>query len=203
MAKVAKRRHLLVARAGSVIEGVGFRLSGRGVKGLVTSVYRDSGSIRWLGKGFWAVADQGLFAASNFVLSVLLARWLSPQDYGAFAAAFAVFLFVGTLHTGLLTEPMLVFGSGRYKERLSEYLGTLLYGHAVFGLLSGCALLLASLGVALLGLRGLSTVILALAFTGPFILVLWLMRRASYARLQPRLATLGGALYMVLMLVGT
>jgi hypothetical protein len=82
----------------------------------------------WLEGGFWAILDQSLFAISNFALNLLLAHWLSPQDYGAFAAVFAVFLLIGTLHTGPLTEPMLVLGSGRYKNRLTEHLGTLLEG---------------------------------------------------------------------------
>ena len=164
--------------------------------------YRDQPPIRWLGKGFWAVADQGLFASSNFVLNILLARWLSPQDYGAFAAMFAVFLLVGTIHTGLLTEPMLVFGSARYKDRLSEYLGTLLGGHLGFSVLSGLLLLLASLGFVLAGSSALSMVLLALTLAGPFILLLWLMRRACYIRLEPHLAASGGALYMILLLAG-
>lgn len=153
-------------------------------------------------KGFWAVTDQGLFAISNFVLNILLARWLYPQDYGAFAATFAVFLFLGTLHTGVLTEPMVVFGSGRYKNRLSEYLGTLLGGHLGFAVLSGLLLLLASLGLGLAGLSSLSMMLLALALAGPFILLLWLMRRACYIRLEPHLAASGGALYMALLLAG-
>ena len=82
----------------------------------------------WLARGFWAILDQGLFSVSNFALNLLLAHWLSPHHYGAFAAVFAVFLLLGTLHTGLLSEPMLVLGSGRYKNRLTEYLGTLLEG---------------------------------------------------------------------------
>ncbi len=72
--------------------------------------------------------DQGLFSISNLVLNVLLARWLLPEDYGIFATAFAIFLLVATLHTGLFEEPMLVFGSGKYRNRISEYLGTLLHG---------------------------------------------------------------------------
>ncbi len=91
---------------------------------------------RWLMKGFWAVSDQGLFSLSNFALSVLLARWLVPQDYGAFTVAFAVFLLIGTFHTALLSEPMLVFGPSRYKGRFSEYLGALMYGHVGFAVLS-------------------------------------------------------------------
>jgi|DewCreStandDraft_1066081.scaffolds.fasta_scaffold00244_55 hypothetical protein len=32
----------------------------------------------WARKGFWAVLDQGLFAGSNFLVSVLLARDVFP-----------------------------------------------------------------------------------------------------------------------------
>lgn len=153
-------------------------------------------------KGFWAVADQGLFAGSNFVLNVLLARWLAPSDYGAFALMFAIFLLVGCLHTAMLTEPMLVFGPGRYEGRLSEYLGSLVYGHVAFAVASGFLLLVSSLVLALLGFGSLAAVLVALALAGPFILFLWLMRRACYARLEPHLAASGGALYMALMLAG-
>jgi O-antigen/teichoic acid export membrane protein len=159
-------------------------------------------SKRWMTKGFWAVLDQGLFAASNFVLNVLLARWLSPSDYGAFSIAFAVFLLIASLHTATLCEPMLVFGSGKYRNRLSEYLGILVYGNMGFAALGSLALLLASLGIALWGSIALSVVLLALALAGPFVLLLWLMRRACYVRLDPRLAATGGAWYMILMLAG-
>jgi capsular polysaccharide biosynthesis protein/O-antigen/teichoic acid export membrane protein len=157
---------------------------------------------RWLTKGFWAVMDQGLFAMSNFVLNVLLARWLSPSDYGAFSVAFAVFLLIASLHTATLCEPMLVFGSGKYKSRLPEYLGILVYGNMGFAALGSLALLLASLCLALWGSSSLSGVLLALALVGPFVLLLWLMRRACYVRLDPRLAASGGAWYMALMLAG-
>jgi O-antigen/teichoic acid export membrane protein len=143
-----------------------------------------------------------LFATSNFVLNILLARWLTPEEYGAFSTAFAVFLLVGGLHTATLTEPMLVFGPGKYKGRLSEYLGALIYGHLGFAALGSFALLLAGLGLALWGAMSLAAVLLALALAEPFILFLWLMRRACYARLEPHLAVSGGAWYMLLMLAG-
>jgi len=47
--------------------------------------------LHWTGKGGLAVVDQALFAGSNFLLSILLARWLTPAEYGAFAVADAVF----------------------------------------------------------------------------------------------------------------
>jgi O-antigen/teichoic acid export membrane protein len=157
---------------------------------------------RWLKKGFWAGMDQGLFAASNFAVNVLLARWLTPYEYGAFGLAFAIFLLVGRLHQAALLEPMLVFGPGRYKDRLSEYLGALVYGHFAFAALGSLALLAASLVFALWSSWALCSVMLALALTEPFILFLWFMRRACYARLEPRMSASGGAGYMVLMICG-
>lgn len=158
---------------------------------------------RWLTQGVWAVLDQGLFSISNLVLNVLLARWLLPEDYGIFATAFAIFLLVATLHTGLFEEPMLVFGSGKYRNRISEYLGTLLHGHLGFGILIGLVLAFISLVLTLSGSTTASEGLLALALAGPFMLLLWLMRQACYARLEPHLAALASALYIILVLAGT
>lgn len=143
-----------------------------------------------------------MFAASNFVLTVLLARWLTPQDFGAFVVVYAVFWFLGTIHNGLLIEPMLVFGSGKYRDRLSEYLGVLSYGHLGFTALGSLLFLLASLSFELMGSEALSLAFLGLALASPLILYQWLMRQACYIQLKPRSAALAGALYMVLMLLG-
>lgn len=165
-------------------------------------IYRERGFSRWLGKGFWAIVDRGLFATSNFVLTVLLARWLTPQDYGAFIVAYTVLWLLGTVHNGLLAEPMLVFGSGRYKDSFSEYLGVLLYGHVGLTALGSFLLLLAALSFKLASLDTLFSVFLGLAFASPLILYQWLMRQACYVQFKPRLAAWGGTLYMFLMLCG-
>jgi len=146
--------------------------------------------------------DQGLFATSNFVLNILLARWLTLQEYGAFALAFALFLLVGNLYQAAFLEPMLVFGPGKYKDRLQEYLGALVYGHLAFATLGSLAFLLAGLGLTLWGARELAGIISALGLVLPLIFLLWLMRRACYARLEPHLAALGSAWYMAFMLAG-
>ena len=100
--------------------------------------------IPWLQKGSFAILDQGLFAGTNFLINIFLARWLEPAQYGAFATAYSIFLLLGTFHTAILTEPMLVFGSGKYSRRFHEYLGFLLYGHA--GLTLPVGMLLAGVG---------------------------------------------------------
>lgn len=157
---------------------------------------------RWLGKGFWAITDQGLFAISNFGLNVLLARWLTPTEYGAFSVAYTIFLLIGTVHTALLTEPMLVFGPGRYRSRLSAYLSALLRGHWLFGALTG--VLFAAAGAVSWRLTNspMTPALFGLALAAPFILFQWLMRRACYVDLQPRLAAHAGAIYLGLIAAG-
>jgi O-antigen/teichoic acid export membrane protein len=143
-----------------------------------------------------------LFAISNFFLSVMLARWLAPKAYGAFAVAFTIFLLLGSFHTALLSEPMLVFGQGRYKGRHSEYLRVLLSGH--WGLVMLGSLILGCSGTVLwrFGSGALAAALLGFALAGPFILLLWFMRRACYIRLEPRLAASGGLVYLLLMASG-
>jgi len=155
-----------------------------------------------LAKGFWALLDRGLFATSSFAINILLARWLTPHEYGAFVLVFSVSVFFGVVQSAVLLEPMLVFGPGRYKDRLPEYLGTLVYGQFAYFALVSLALLLASFGLALRGSGTASVIMLASALATPWIQLQELLRRACYAHLGPRLAASGGAWYMVLMLSG-
>src|ERR1035437_10172823 len=150
------------------------------------------GWMPWVGKGSLAILDQGLFAGSNFLLNVLLARWIAPADYGAFALAYSVFLLLGVFHSALLTGPMLVFGPGKYRERFPEYIGILLRGH--FALMLPCAVLLpvAALLLGWLYSPAVGRAFVALAVAAPFILLLWLLRRAFYVRLNPGWAAAGG-----------
>ena len=48
------------------------------------------GLVRLGSQGGWAVVDQALFAGSNLLVNVLLARWLSGAEYGAFVTAYSV-----------------------------------------------------------------------------------------------------------------
>jgi O-antigen/teichoic acid export membrane protein len=159
---------------------------------------------RWLGKGFWALADQGFLATGNFALNVLLARWLSPQEYGAFTVAFAIFLLLGALHIALFSEPMLIFGLGSYSDRLSVYTSAVLNTHLRFTALSSLSLLLLGVACGLFGFRDLASAFLVLALASPFILFLSLVRGICYLHSEKlSLAGLGSGLYMALMLSGT
>jgi O-antigen/teichoic acid export membrane protein len=158
------------------------------------------GSLPWVGKGSLAILDQGLFSGTNFIVNILLARWLAPAEYGAFALAFSVFLLLGVFHNAILIEPMLVFGPGKYRERFSEYLGILLRGHFAL-MLPGAALMVAvAFLLGWLYSPEVEQTFLALAIAGPFILLLWLLRRAFYVRLNPGWAAAGGGVYLLILL---
>lgn len=159
-------------------------------------------ALPWLKKGTWTILDQGLFAGSNFALNLLLARWLLPTEYGAFTVAFSAFMLLGTLHSGLLTEPMLVFGPGRYRSWLPQYLNALLRANAGFGGLGAVVLGVVGYGFYLRGAGEVAAVLFALALTQPFILLLWLARRACYVRRRPEWSALSGLLYTALVLLG-
>jgi O-antigen/teichoic acid export membrane protein len=157
----------------------------------------------WLAKGIWAATDQGLFACANFSVSVLLARWLSPNGYGAFAVAFSVLMLLGAIHGALLTEPMLVFGPSRFKDRTSAYLRRLVLLHFALCFLMSFLLLLFVLARDLFSISGAVAVSIgALALSSPAVLFLWLMRRACYIESRPRLAAVGGLIYPIVLIPG-
>jgi len=151
-------------------------------------------------KGGLAILDQALFAGTNFIVNILLARWLTPTEYGAFALAYSVFLLFGTFHTASLTEPMMVFGSGKYAGHFEQYLGILVRGHFTLMLPGGLILVAAAFLLGRVYSTSVERAFLGLALAAPFILLLWLVRRAFYVRLQPGWAAAGGSLYLVLLL---
>ena len=66
---------------------------------------------RWQTPALISLADQAVFSGSMLLVNILLARWTSPEEFGAFAVLFAVFLIFAGFHNALIVEPMSVFGA--------------------------------------------------------------------------------------------
>ncbi len=148
----------------------------------------------WTAKGGLAVLDQGLFAGTNFIANLLLARWLAPSEYGAFAVAYSVFLLFGTLYSSFLTEPMLVYGPGKYFSRIQQYLGFLLRGH--FAISASLSVMLFAVGLAVGRFYPMVGWALAgVALAAPWILLVWFARSAFYVGSKPGWPAAGGAIY--------
>lgn len=152
--------------------------------------------------GAAAVLDQGLFTGANFVLSVLLARWLSPAQYGAFAIAFTVVLFLRTAHTALIVEPMLVYGPNGRFGGFPDYLGRVVAGNFVLvGLLAGVGCT-AALFVRELLSHEVGNAILVASATLPATFCLVLLRYAYYASYRPGYSAASSLVYLLVLVPG-
>jgi len=151
---------------------------------------------RVVGQTSWAVIDHGLLSFANFAANLVLALWLTPAEYGGYVAASAVFWIALSGYDGLLIQPMMVFGSGRFHDRPSTYLAILVSFHWCVSAMISAALAVGGLGVMFWGspLSGLS--ILGYAVAAPLVLLQQLLGRTFYVWSHPWRAAVTSAIYM-------
>jgi O-antigen/teichoic acid export membrane protein len=152
-------------------------------------------------RGGVSIVQQGFFAGAHFVTNVMLARWLPPVSYGAFALNYSVFLLLLLLYVALFFEPMMVYGAGRYAATFPAYIRILFRAHFLL-LLPVC--LLSMFAAPLLGrfyTHEFQVAFFWLALMSPFLLLVWLCRAAFYAQLNPRAGAAAGACYFVVLVL--
>ena len=148
-------------------------------------------------RAFWGIADHGLFSITNFALSIVLARWLTATDYGAFAIAFSVFLLIAALQIGTIIEPMLIFGSGRYGHCFVAYVRTVTKAHfIVMAFCSGLLLVMAGV-LAALGNAAVAMALVGLSVATPFFLFASVRRRVFYVDGRVQYAALSSAVLLI------
>jgi O-antigen/teichoic acid export membrane protein len=157
---------------------------------------------RWGVQSALAIFDQGLTAAAGFGVNLVLARWLPAEAYGAFAVAFAGYLFVSGFHNVLLLEPLSVLGPARHTDRLRFYFHAQIKVHGLLVGILAIAVLFAGLLMQRFAPQNpLAGALIGSALAVPFLLLLWLVRRICYVLKQPSTAVLGSAAYFVLISV--
>jgi O-antigen/teichoic acid export membrane protein len=149
-----------------------------------------------------AIVDQGLFAGTNFVVNVYLARHLPQSSYGAFALAQAAYALLASAFGAVLTEPMTVFGAGKYSSRFESYLAALLSASYRISLIASVVTAVAGWVCGRFLAQELGQALFGLAVAVPFLLHALLGRAANYARLRPGASLGGGVLYCVFALLG-
>lgn len=77
--------------------------------------------MRWGIKGGMSILDQGIYSGANFVSAIILARWQQPHDYGVYSVAFAAFLFLSGIYTGMVLEPVTIFAPSRFNLDQHDY----------------------------------------------------------------------------------
>lgn len=159
--------------------------------------------LSWMHKGSVAILDQGLISGSNFLISILLARWMAPEQYGAFSLAFAIALLFIPAFQALIYEPMTVFGPSVYQDCQREYLHALLRIYAGLAFAIFLALGLAAWVSQAFGRSvALPGALTGVALATPVLLLYGLARAAFYFQLRPQGALKGAVLYSALVLSG-
>jgi O-antigen/teichoic acid export membrane protein len=154
-------------------------------------------------KGGLAVFDQGLVTGSNFALAILLARWLTPVQYGAYAVAFSIFVLIAMLYQALLLEGMSVFGASVFRNCLRGYLKSMVS----LCLAAAAAIFIAlavSAGIAfkIAPSSGLPGALAGVAIATPLILLFWLAKRTFYLQLTPGPSAAGAFFYSAMIIGG-
>jgi O-antigen/teichoic acid export membrane protein len=161
-------------------------------------------SIRWLpviGKGSLAILDQALISGSNFLIGILLARWMTQDQYGVYALTFSIFVLLSILYQSLLLEPQSVFGPSEFRENQRGYLGTMLWLQVGLSALILLVLgLSAFVGWKLGWHKGLPNSLLGVTIAAPCVLLFYLVRQACYVIPKPQLAVQGSSIYFVLVI---
>jgi O-antigen/teichoic acid export membrane protein len=144
----------------------------------------------------WLIADQGIFALSNFITNVLFARWLLPVDYGMFTVSFSGYLLLTVFHFGTILEPLLVQSAQVGANRLRSYIVTLIGAHVILiggvSFMAGTGFWLAHL----LHVPEIGLAILGAGIGGSFMCTLLTARRLCLVFLSTRVSALIGILYM-------
>lgn len=69
-------------------------------------------------KGFWALADQGVVSAADFLTLNLLARWFDQSAFGIYNVVLETILWVNTLQNALVLYPLTIKGAGGSRRDL-------------------------------------------------------------------------------------
>lgn len=142
-----------------------------------------------------AVSDQLLFSGSNFVVSVLLGRWMAYESYGAFTYAYSLLLLLSTFHNALLLEPFTVLGSSQYRFTLQTYTRRMARLQLYWTVIVSSLCLPIGLGVWLAGNASLGGALLGLSVAQGAILYFWYVRRKWYVVQRIHRAVFGSAIF--------
>jgi O-antigen/teichoic acid export membrane protein len=99
-----------------------------------------SGLIRqFLGREVWALGDQAIVSATNFLTNLMLARFMGLREFGIFVLAWMSVLFVNSLQTALIIAPMMSIGPKQEEKDRPSYFGAVVFQELV--LVSACFVL--------------------------------------------------------------
>jgi len=86
---------------------------------------------QFLGREVWALADQAIVSATNFLTNLMLARFMGLREFGIFVLAWMSVLFVNSLQTALIIAPMMSIGPKQEEKDRPSYFGAVIFQELV------------------------------------------------------------------------
>lgn len=149
-------------------------------------------------KSIVSILDQGVFTGTNFILAILLGRWLTQEAYGAYSLALVVFLLASGQYISFLLEPMSVLGPNELRSNQVKYFGFLVKSHFGFTLVLTFIILI--LSALITSINNPATRMMAILL--PFILAIWLVRWFYFMQGQPQKSLIVSISYFALVIIG-
>lgn len=153
---------------------------------------------KFFSKSLVSVLDQGIFTGTNFILAILLGRWLSQDSYGAYSLAMVVFLLAAGQYVSFLLEPMSVLGPNELKENQASYFRFLVKSHLGLTIFLTIVILLFSQFLTSIN----NSAIRMMAILLPLILAIWLVRWFYFMQGKPHKSILVSISYFTLIIFG-
>lgn len=129
------------------------------------------------------LSDQGLVSGINFVIGILLARWIGLENYGIYALVWMAILFVSSVHQSAFISSL--FALLPKKENANEFISQLMALQIAFSV--GVCILLSIVGLSLADISESltkvteSTILITSTIAGVFVLNDFL-RRVGFAK---------------------
>lgn len=146
-----------------------------------------------------ATADQAAFAGANFLLTVVLAGWLAPHEYGIFTVSYSVAILGVAIGSAYYAEPLLVY---RVETHPRNFLKS--QARSLFQ----CTVIFAAVAAALLGIRlvfpeivqwfNVQTLLATVSASWTTTL-LWIVRRSWQSLQRPFVSATGGVGYLTIL----
>lgn len=85
----------------------------------------------FLGREVWALADQAVVSATNFLTNVMLARFMGLREFGVFVLAWMSVIFVNSLQNALIIAPLVSVGAKQEAKDRRCYFGAVVFQELV------------------------------------------------------------------------
>src|SRR5271157_247345 len=79
------------------------------------------------GREIWALTDQSIVSATNFLTNVMLLRFMGLREFGVFALAWMSVMFVNSLQSALIIAPLMSIGPKQEEKDRPFYFGAVVF----------------------------------------------------------------------------